>query len=119
MAEVDLAKLKGKDMIKQISAVALKARLANNETLFLVDVREPHEFKIAHLPDSISMPLAMIPLRLNELSAAQEIVLICHHGMRSQQAARYLEKQGFKNLVNLSGGIDAWARECDLSMRRY
>lgn len=102
-----------------ISAKALQKRLANGDPLFLLDVREPREFRIAHIAGSVSMPLAMIPLRLNELNPEQEIVAICHHGMRSQQAARYLEQQGFKKLINLNGGIDAWARECEPSMQRY
>lgn len=105
--------------IKQISAVALQERMANDETLFLLDVREPREFEFTHIAGSASIPLSLIPLRLKELDPDQEIIVICHHGMRSQQAARYLEAQGFKNLVNLRGGIAAWASDCDLSMPRY
>lgn len=105
--------------IRQISAVALQERLANDEMLFLLDVREPHEFEYAHIAGSILIPLSLIPLRIKELDPEQEIILICHHGMRSQQAAHYLQQQGFKNLVNLTGGIAAWASDCDLSMPRY
>lgn len=105
--------------IKQISAVTLQQRLANDELPFLLDVREAHEFAFAHIAGSVSIPLALIPLRLKELDPEQEIIVICHHGMRSQQAARYLEQQGFKHIVNLSGGIAAWASDCDLSMPRY
>lgn len=105
--------------IKQISAVALQERLANDEILFLLDVREPHEFNYAHIEGSVLIPLNQIPQRLNELDPEQEIIVICHHGIRSQQAAHYLQQQGFKNIVNLSGGVAAWASSCDLTMPRY
>lgn len=105
--------------IKQISAVALQERLANDETLFLLDVRQPQEFEYAHIAGSVLIPLSLIPLKLNELDPEQEIIVICHHGIRSQQAAHYLEEHGFKNIVNLKGGIAAWASDCDLSMPRY
>jgi rhodanese-related sulfurtransferase len=105
--------------IKQISAVVLQQRMANDEMLFLLDVREPREFEFTHIAGSVLMPLNQIPQRLTELDPEQEIIMICHHGMRSQQAAYYLEQQGFKNIVNLTGGVAAWASDCDLSMPRY
>jgi rhodanese-related sulfurtransferase len=105
--------------IKTTTAVALQERMANGEMLFLLDVREPHEFKYAHIAGSVLIPLNQISQRLNELDPEQEIIVICHHGIRSQQAAHYLEQQGFKNIVNLVGGVAAWASECDLSMPRY
>lgn len=105
--------------IKQISAVVLQERLANDEMLFLLDVREPREFEYAHIAGSTLIPLSLIPLRLKELDPEQEIIVICHHGMRSQQAAHYLQEHGFKNIVNLKGGIAAWASDCDLTMPRY
>jgi rhodanese-related sulfurtransferase len=105
--------------IQQISPVALQERLANDEMLLLLDVREPHEFSFTHIRGSVSIPLSLIPLRLNELDPEQEIVVICHHGIRSQQAAQYLQKQGFRHILNLSGGVAGWASECDLTMPRY
>ena len=105
--------------MKQISAVDLQESLANDEMLFLLDVRELHEFNYAHIKGSVLIPLNQIPQRLNELDPEQEIIVICHHGIRSQQAAHYLQQQGFKNLVNLQGGVAAWASDCDLTMPRY
>lgn len=105
--------------IKQISAVTLQQRIANDEVLFLVDVREPHEFEFTHIAGSVLIPLNQIPQRLSELDPEQEIIVICHHGIRSQQAAHYMQQHGFKNIINLTGGIAAWASECDLSMPRY
>jgi rhodanese-related sulfurtransferase len=105
--------------VKQLSATALKNKMAQGDALFLLDVREPHEFKIAHIAGSILMPLNQIPQRLAELDATQEIIVICHHGMRSQQAAQYLLHSGFSNITNLVGGIDAWSCTCDSAVARY
>ena len=76
--------------VKQLSATELKNKIQQQENLFLLDVREPHEFKYAHIADSVLIPLNQIPSRLSELNPQQEIVVICHHGMRSLQAANYL-----------------------------
>lgn len=105
--------------IKQLSASELKNKLQDKEKLFLLDVREPFEFAYAHIADSVLMPLNQIPGRLRELDMEQEIVLICHHGMRSMQAASFLVQVGFRHVSNLVGGIDAWSVECDSSVARY
>jgi rhodanese-related sulfurtransferase len=104
--------------VKQLSATELKNRI-EKEQLFLLDVREPNEFQYGHISNSVLIPLNQIPNRLNELNPQQEIVVICHHGMRSQQAANYLAQSGFKNISNLTGGIDAWSCHCDSSVPRY
>ena len=104
--------------IKQITASELKTKLQGKEFL-LLDVREPNEFDYAHIADSLSIPLNQIPARLRELDMEREIVLICHHGMRSMQAANFLSQVGFNKLSNLVGGIDAWSLECDSSVARY
>ncbi|MGR9115796.1 MAG: rhodanese-like domain-containing protein [Gammaproteobacteria bacterium] len=105
--------------VQQITATALQEKLENNPRPFLLDVREPYEFKYARIEGSALMPLNQLPVRFQELDRDQEIVVICHHGMRSQQAAYFLEDQGFEHILNLSGGIDAWSRECDASVPRY
>ncbi|MDD1643713.1 MAG: rhodanese [Methylococcaceae bacterium] len=104
---------------KQLSATELKNKIQQEETLFLLDVREPHEFQYAHIANSVLIPLNQIPNRLGELDPQQEIVVICHHGMRSQQAANYLVQSGYKKIANLTGGIDAWSCTCDSSIPRY
>lgn len=93
--------------IKQLSVTELKNKIEQDEPLFLLDVREPHEFKFANIANSTLIPLNQIPQRLGELDAEQDIVVICHHGMRSMQAAHFLVNAGFKNITNLMGGIDA------------
>ena len=105
--------------VKQLSATELKNKIQLGENLFLLDVREPHEFKYAHIADSVLIPLNQIPNRMSELDPQQDIVVICHHGMRSQQAANYLVQSGYKNIANLTGGIDDWSCTCDSSVRRY
>ena len=105
--------------VKQLSATELKNRIQQEDKLFLLDVREPNEFQYARITNSVLIPLNQIPKRLGELDPQQEIVVICHHGMRSQQAANYLVQSGYKYIANLTGGIDAWSCACDSSVRRY
>ncbi|WP_020565259.1 rhodanese-like domain-containing protein [Methylosarcina fibrata] len=105
--------------IKQLSAPELQNKLLNGESLCLLDVREPYEFAYASLANSVLIPLHQLPARLGELDPERETVVICHHGVRSQQAALYLAHCGFQRIANLSGGIDAWSLECDASVPRY
>ncbi len=105
--------------VKQISATELKTRIQNEPHLLLLDVREPNEFEFASIENSVLIPLNQIPQRLGELNPQQEIVVICHHGVRSQQACMYLASSGFENISNLTGGIDAWSCGCDSSVSRY
>ncbi|MBD3669292.1 MAG: sulfurtransferase [Gammaproteobacteria bacterium] len=85
----------------------------------LLDVREPWEYEICHLDGSTLIPMGSLHQRLDELDREQEIVVICHHGVRSLQVCYYLASAGFSNLINLSGGIDAWANELDPDMATY
>lgn len=85
----------------------------------LLDVREPFEVDICAIDGSINIPLHQIPAAIEELDADQEYVLICHHGMRSQRAGMIMASQGFDKLINLVGGIDAWACNVDPGMNRY
>jgi len=105
--------------VTQISALDLKTKLDHQEKLFLLDVREPQEFDYAHITGSVSIPLNQLPTRVSELSPDDNIVVICHHGIRSLQAANYLLHADFKKISNLQGGIDAWSRHCDNSVKRY
>lgn len=105
--------------ITQCSAQQVQQRLENGDKFLLLDVREPNEFAFAHIEGSLHIPLRQIPERLHELDNAQDIVVLCHHGMRSQQACLFLEQHGFMQLYNLRGGIDAWSSTCDPSVPRY
>ena len=90
-----------------------------NTPPLLIDVREQWEYDVVHLPDSELIPMSQLPAQLDRLNRDVEIVVICHHGIRSRAAAIYLEQQGFKKVINLNGGIDAWAKDVDHSMPTY
>ena len=105
--------------VTQISAKLLQEKLQNNNKLRLLDVREPNEFDYARIKDSQLVPLKEIAGRIGELTMGAEYVVICHHGVRSQQAATYLDQAGFSPIYNLVGGIDAWSVSCDGSVLRY
>ncbi|MDH5423502.1 MAG: rhodanese-like domain-containing protein [Gammaproteobacteria bacterium] len=85
----------------------------------LLDVRENWEYEICCLDNSLLIPMGQIPTKLELLNPEQEIVVICHHGIRSANVCHYLEHQGFDNMINLSGGVDAWARQVDINMAVY
>lgn len=85
----------------------------------LLDVREPWEYQTCHIAEAKLVPMSSVPTACIPWDKHQEIVCICHHGRRSAQVATYLEQQGFTNIINLSGGIDAWAREVEPSMPTY
>ncbi len=104
--------------MRNMSAPELAVHL-ENETPLLVDVREPWEFEICHIDASINIPMGDIPQQLAQLRAASEIVVICHHGVRSRHVIGFLQQQSIDNLVNLEGGVDAWAHEIDPDMPVY
>ena len=97
----------------------IQALLRKERGVVLLDVREPHEYDIVHIEGSTLIPLSELHLRTNELDTADTIVTYCHHGQRSLQAIKTLERFGFKKLKHLRGGIDAWACEVDPEMARY
>ena len=88
-------------------------------TPFLLDVREEWEFDRCNIDGSVLIPMGQIPGQLDKLDPDRETVVICHHGIRSRQICRFLESQGFSNLINLSGGVEEWAREVDNHMATY
>ena len=85
----------------------------------LLDVREPWEVTLAAIPGSVCIPLHEIPARWKELDVKSEIIVMCKVGGRSQRAAEFLSAQGFGQVSNLRGGIDAWARDVDPSVAAY
>jgi rhodanese-related sulfurtransferase len=92
---------------------------ADGEPPVLLDVREPWELAICRIEGSMSVPMGQIPAAVSRLDPNRETVVICHHGIRSYQVARYLEQQGFTRLINLDGGVAAWARDQDPAMPVY
>lgn len=107
--------------MQNVTAPDLAALLANDEggVPLLLDVREPWEFQVCHIDGSVSMPMNTVPERLSELDAVRPIVCICHHGVRSMDVGLFLERNGFSRVINLSGGVHAWATQVDAQMPIY
>jgi sulfur-carrier protein adenylyltransferase/sulfurtransferase len=97
----------------------LKARLDAGEAIHIIDVREPQEWELGHIPGAELVPLDTFLARMNELDSAQPIVLYCHLGPRSARAVQLLAGAGFRKVKNLQGSINAWAREIDPELPQY
>jgi adenylyltransferase/sulfurtransferase len=106
-------------MVEQVDPRVLRDRLAAGELPTVLDVREPEEIQIARFPGAVEIPMSEIPNRLGELDKNDEIIVLCHHGVRSAHVAGYLAQNGFRAVRNLAGGIDAWALLVDPSIARY
>lgn len=106
-------------MIAQLTPAQLKQRLDRGDAIVVVDVREPWEVAVCALPGARHIPMREIPARAAELPRDTDLVLLCHHGVRSQYVASFLERLGFERLHNLAGGIDAWAKDVDPTMAKY
>lgn len=107
--------------MQQVSATQLSDWLADpgRERPVLLDVREPWEYELCHVAGSKHLPMHAVPARLGELDPDGDVVVICHHGVRSRQVGMFLEHSGFLSVHNLTGGIEAWARDVDPAMARY
>lgn len=108
--------------VDEISAPDFAQRMAE-EGLQLLDVREPEEVEIAHLPNFIHLPLSQYSdwaeQIFSHLDPSLETIVMCHHGMRSAQMCQWLQTQGFERTKNLAGGIDAYSRLVDQTIPRY
>lgn len=104
--------------MKIIDVTQLRDLLAAG-AITLVDVREDDELALASIPGAVHLPLHQLPQRFSELDPQAPLALLCHHGMRSEMAARFLEKNGYRDIANVSGGIDAWSLAVDASVPRY
>lgn len=107
--------------MRQLTPGALREWLADStrKPPLLLDVREPWEFEHCRIEGSVLVPMREVPNRFGELDAGTEVVVICHHGIRSHQVALFLEHYGFVAVHNLQGGVDAWARDVDSTMKTY
>jgi rhodanese-related sulfurtransferase len=106
-------------VLQQITPLDLHARLQRGDCPLLLDVRESWELAICRIEGSELIPMSQIVRRLGELDRERETVVICHHGIRSQQVALFLDHQGFRHVTNLQGGVSAWARDVDPEMPTY
>jgi len=107
--------------MQQITPLELKQRLDSGEPLTLLDVRESWEFQLCHINNSLHIPLGDIlaSQSFEQLDKQIEIIAICHHGIRSLQAATQLQRNGFERITNLQGGVHHWALQVDPNMARY
>src|SRR3954471_24236712 len=107
--------------MQHVTAVELAAwvAVAGKAKPVLLDVREQWEFETCKLDGSVHIAMNTIPARIDDLDDDAEIVCICHHGARSMQVAAFLERNGFSKMINLTGGIHAWAVQVDSAMPKY
>jgi rhodanese-related sulfurtransferase len=107
--------------MRQVTASQLDEmlRAEPQQRPIVIDVREPWEWQLARISGSTHLPMGEIPSRIQEIDPTHPTVVICHHGVRSLQVVAYLQRQGFDNLHNLMGGIDAWSRNVDPSVPLY
>ncbi len=113
-------------MIHQVRPADLSAwfdTVRAHGTPVVLDVREPSELRVASIQadgfELITIPMGVIPPRLNELNPEQPVACLCHHGARSMQVAHFLSAQGFAQVANIAGGINAWSNELDPGVPRY
>lgn len=112
MTEINLSDI-------EISPQDVKERLDAGKTFVFVDVREQWEWETAHINGSVLIPMRDVPEHLGEWQDADEVVLYCHHGIRSLEAAAWLRAQGVDAARSMAGGIDRWSAEIDSSIPRY
>ena len=103
--------------MQTLSPQQFKERMAQGAAA--ADVRTAEEVELASLAGAINIPMNELPARLGELDPKAPIAVLCHHGMRSEMASRFLERNGFTDVAHLEGGIDAWSVVIDSSVPRY
>lgn len=106
----------------EISPAEVKRRLDAGERVVLIDVREPEEYQVARIEGAHLIPMRTVPANLQSIegmSDEADVVVFCHHGMRSLQVANWLREQGVVNSTSMAGGIDRWASEIDPAVPRY
>jgi len=105
--------------VRNTTVMDLQQRLATGQQPVLLDVREDWEYALCHIDGAMHVPMSQIPARLADIPMDRTLVCVCHHGMRSARVAEYLVRNGFSDVENLDGGVDAWALHIDPDMRRY
>ena len=106
-------------MLKEIDVAELARWRSEGKPFVLLDVREPGEWATASVPDAVRISMREIPKRLAELPKDKPIAVMCHHGGRSERVAQFLIAQGFGDVSNVEGGIDAYSRTVDPSIPTY
>ena len=105
--------------VREIAPRDLAERVARGDAMDLIDVREPYEWRIAHIDGARLIPLGRLARALEGIPRDRDVVLYCHHGFRSRTAAELLVERGFRRVWNLSGGIDRWSTDVDPAVATY
>jgi rhodanese-related sulfurtransferase len=106
----------------EVNPSQAKSRLTGEDAAVIIDVREPEEFALAHIDGAQLIPMQSIPAELQRLEALadeRDLMILCHHGVRSLQVAAWLREHGIENCFSVMGGIDQWSREIDRGVPRY
>jgi rhodanese-related sulfurtransferase len=106
-------------MLANLTPLEVRDALGARTDITLIDVREPAEFAIAHIAGATLLPLQTLPAQLGMLSPENEIILYCHHGMRSGMAGNFLLAHGFSRVSHMIGGIDRWSDDVDPTTAKY
>jgi rhodanese-related sulfurtransferase len=114
-------------LIEQVRPAELAAWIQSHAAIgrpaVVLDVREPWEIATASVRadgfELLTIPMSLVPVRLQELDRSQPVAVLCHHGGRSQRVAMFLQQQGFDDVANVAGGIELWSRELDPAVPRY
>lgn len=105
--------------VKSISVKELSERMHSGEKIHVIDVREPYEWEICRIDKTLNIPMSSLTKSIEKIPNSETTVIMCHHGVRSFHVIQYLQTKGFDQLMNLEGGIHAWALEVDEAMARY
>jgi rhodanese-related sulfurtransferase len=105
--------------VKTVNVHELRQLLAQPAPPLLLDVREADEWRFCRIDGAVHLPMSQIARRVGELDPAWPMIVYCHHGIRSHRVAEFLLHQGFADVANLAGGIDAWSVQVDPSVPRY
>ena len=105
--------------MRELSANEVATLLRSADPPQFIDVREPWELETAAVAGAVAIPMGQVAGRLGELDPARPVVVMCHHGRRSAQVGYLLERSGFREVINLAGGIDAWSSEVDPAVPQY
>ena len=106
----------------EVTPLAVKARLSDGKKATLIDVREPAECALARVEGAELIPMASVPAefqKLERLSDSGDLLILCHHGVRSLQVTMWLRARGIENCYSVEGGIDRWSREVDATVPQY
>lgn len=106
-------------MLANLTPLEIRDALASRADILLVDVREPAEHAIAHIDGATLIPMRSLPVEIAALPLDREIILLCHHGMRSEMAGNFLLAQGFSRVSHMLGGIDRWSDDVDPAVAKY